>query len=232
VSRVIKHCAVCGGTTFVSEAVIWDELAQEWNLSAEQRAYVNRQQGTRCERCGCSLRSIALAKCITTVTSKGQTFLRWLWSPRTWCQRVLEINGAGDLARWLHRLPLHVSASYPQVDMQQMTFADGSFDVVLHSDTLEHVLDPLAGLRECHRILRSGGWCCFTIPIITQRLSRSRKGLPLSYHGQAAARKQDFAVHTEFGSDCWELVMEAGFDECRIVTAEFPAAQAIAARKP
>ena len=115
--------------------------------------------------------------------------------------------------------------------MQNLPYADGSFDLVLHSDTLEHVSDPLLGLSECHRVLRPGGWCCFTIPIVTKRLTRSRAGMSPSYHGLPADEKHDYQVHTEYGSDFWEQVLAAGFDACCVFTVEFPTAQAIAARK-
>ncbi len=145
--------------------------------------------------------------------------------------RVLELNGAGNLHPWLRRLPRHKAVQFPEVDMQHLPYSDARFDLVLHSDTLEHVPDPLQGLRECHRVLRPGGWCCYTIPIITKRLTRSRIELPPSFHGSPTDEKHDFQVHTEYGSDFWEQVFVAGFDECRLVTVEFPAAQAIAARK-
>ena len=231
-SATVQRCTVCGGTTFTSERVLWESLIQEWQLSPSEAAYIDRQQGTRCVKCGCSLRSLALAKAITSACGSAQTFHRWLRSPRTWMLRVLELNGAGDLHRWLHRLPRYTAGQFPNVDMQALPYADASFDLVLHSDTLEHVPDPMQGLCECHRVLRAGGWCCFTIPIVTQRLTRSRSGLPPSYHGQPTDEKHDFQVHTEYGSDFWEQVLAAGFDECRIVTVEFPSAQAIAARKP
>jgi len=39
-------------------------------------------------------------------------------------------------------------------------------DLIVHSDTLEHVDDPVAALTECRRIATPSGACCFTIPII------------------------------------------------------------------
>jgi SAM-dependent methyltransferase len=228
----VQRCTVCGGKTFTANPVLWEGLIQAWQLTSEEVAMIDRQQGARCVRCGCSLRALALAKAITSACGRGQGLKKWLLTPSTWLLRVLELNGAGDLARYLHRLPRHLSAQFPDVDMQQLPYADSSFDLVLHSDTLEHVPDPLRGLRECLRVLRPGGWCCFTIPIVTRRLSLNRVGLPPSYHGQATTEKPDYLVHTEFGSDFWELVLDAGFDECRVVTVEFPSAQAIAARKP
>jgi ubiquinone/menaquinone biosynthesis C-methylase UbiE len=122
-----------------------------------------------------------------------------------------------------------VEAAYPTVDMLEMPFRDGSFDLVLHSDTLEHVPNPIRGLAECKRVLRAGGACCFTVPIVVGRLTRSRQELPPSYHGSPNARLADYIVHTEYGADAWRHAMEAGFAEVRLIQAEFPAALAIVA---
>lgn len=157
------------------------------------------------------------------------TFQEWVDSPTAQSLKVLELNGAGNLTQFLRRLSGHVEASYPETDMLAMRYADESFDLVLHSDTLEHVPDPVRGLRECRRLLRSGGACCFTIPIVVSRLTRSRDGLRPSYHGGPDDRKSDYIVCTEYGADAWRHVMEAGFVECRLVVAEYPAALALTA---
>ncbi len=40
---------------------------------------------------------------------------------------------------------------------EEIPYSDGEFDVVFCEDVLEHVNDPAAVLRECRRVLRSGG---------------------------------------------------------------------------
>jgi SAM-dependent methyltransferase len=228
----IDHCVICGGRSFSSKEILWDALVQEWSLSDDERHYINRQQGTHCDQCGCNLRSIALAKAIMAVSDFNGLFKSFVWTPRVWMKRLLEVNRIGGISAYLGKLPRRTLAEYPLIDMQSLPFENASFDLVLHSETLEHVPNPLGGLRECLRVLRPGGWCCFTIPIITGRLSRSRNGLSPSFHGQSDTNENDMLVQTEYGCDFWEQVLEAGFDECRIVSVEFPSAQAIAARKP
>lgn len=43
-------------------------------------------------------------------------------------------------------------------------FPDESFDTVLNVHVLEHVVDPVAMVRECHRVLRKDGYAVFLIP--------------------------------------------------------------------
>lgn len=50
-------------------------------------------------------------------------------------------------------------------DLQQLSFADNSLDVLLTSDVMEHVPDALAAEREIVRVLRPGGIYCFTVPL-------------------------------------------------------------------
>jgi len=134
---------------------------------------------------------------------------------------------AGQLTQYLSRLSGHVLGLYPDVDMLALPYAGRTFDLVVHSDTLEHVRRPIDGLAECRRVLRPGGMCAFTVPIIVDRLTSSRDGMPPSYHGFADEEQFGFQVETEYGCDAWKHVALAGFQECRIQVLEYPAAQAL-----
>jgi SAM-dependent methyltransferase len=227
----IETCACCGSHSFATHPVLWTKLINEWGLSPDEAEYIDRQQGVTCKKCGSNLRSIALAKAILETRECRGTFLRFILSPRTWFLRILEINSAGTLTKYLSRLPRRTLATYPEVDMQQMPYESNRFDLIVHSDTLEHVPDPVQGLSECFRVLRPGGFCCFTIPIIIGRPTRTRSGLAPSHHGADKDNKNDYLVQTEYGDDFWLQLFRAGFMECRIVSVEFPSAQAIIARK-
>ena len=144
---------------------------------------------------------------------------------------ILEINEAGHLTSTLKQLDGYVFGAYPHLNMHAIPYESGTFDVVIHSDTLEHIQNPVHALRECRRVLRPGGALCFTVPVIVGRLSRDRSGLPKSYHGDPNLPLDDFVVHTEFGADAWVYIMQAGFDNVSIHSVGYPAATAFVARK-
>jgi SAM-dependent methyltransferase len=229
----VRKCPCCGssaGTIF--EAVMWKGLGEEWGLSEEEYSYIDRQQGERCKECRSNLRSQALAIAVLQAVGFADNFRDFTGSLRGRMLRILEINTAGDLSKFFRRRSRHHLRCYPEIDMMDMrAIADGSFDLVLHSDTLEHVPDPIKALSECHRVLRPGGALCFTIPIVVGRLSRRRDGLPKSYHGSEAESAKDLEVVTEYGADAWRQVLIAGFNECRIISVAHPAAHALVGAK-
>ncbi|WP_246663805.1 class I SAM-dependent methyltransferase [Phyllobacterium sp. SYP-B3895] len=222
-------CAVCGGRSFSHSKVLWDELVAEWGLNLHERDYIDRQQGTVCERCGCNIRSIALADAIKAHWSFTGNFKNFVREHSD--LDVLEINEASGLTRWLSEMPNRHLAEYPQIDMQQMAIPDASFDLVVHSDTLEHVPAPILALSECKRVLRDEGLLAFTVPIIVDRLTLSRVGLKKSYHGSSENRSADFLVHTEYGANAWQQLIEAGFSSIQIHTFDYPAGIAMSASK-
>ncbi len=88
-------------------------------------------------------------------------------------------------------------------DLQQTSFADETFDIILTSEVFEHIPDAIKAEREVVRILKKGGFYCFTVPFMPYaehdeiRASLDVNGqvihhAPPEYHGNA--------VHPEDGS--------------------------------
>lgn len=225
------QCGVCGGSSFTSRRILWDQLANDWQLSSEERAYIDRQQAETCDQCGSNLRSIALANALRAFMGSRAPLCELVVSEAARQMRILEINEAGNLTPVLKSFGGYTFGAYPEVDMHALPFADGSFDVVIHSDTLEHIPNPVHALSECRRVLKPEGALCFTVPMVVGRLSRSRQGLPLSFHGNAATMAEDWAVQTEFGADAWTYVMAAGFTEVSLHSIGYPAGIAMLARR-
>ena len=124
---------------------------------------------------------------------------------------VIEVNAAGTLTPYLQLLPRHALHAFPEIDLQSLNFADDSIEVIIHSDTLEHVPDSKVALKESHRVLKPGGRLFYTVPIVVGRMTRKRNGLPASYHGKPGVPRPDYTVQTEYGADFWCEIFEAGF---------------------
>jgi ubiquinone/menaquinone biosynthesis C-methylase UbiE len=146
-------------------------------------------------------------------------------------RKILEINEAGNLTNNLKLFKNYTFGTYPKLDIHAIPYPNDTFDLVIHSDTLEHVPHPIHGLKECLRVLKPGGALCFTIPIVISRLTRNRTGLRGSFHGNSKTDANDFSVQTEYGADFWTQLIDAGFDNVTLHTYEYPSGISILARK-
>ena len=224
------QCSVCGGRNFTRHSVLWQRLIDEWQISPYEAAYVDRQQGETCTSCGANLRSIALSNAIRCALGTDMMLNAYATSSQARDISILEINMAGSLTPTLKQFGRYVFGAYPEVDMHAIPYDAGTFDLIVHSDTLEHVPNPVHALAECRRVLKEGGTLCFTVPTIVDRMSRDRRGLPHSYHGDPETATDDLIVRTEFGADCWTYVVQAGFSNVTMHAVEYPCAIAIAAK--
>jgi len=232
------HCSICGASEFVHRPVLWEELIAQWQLAPDEAAYINRQQGSFCAHCGGNLRSIALAQALLVALqttprqdSTLQQRMAGLVAGGDNNPALLEINEAGTLSPLLRQLPGYHFGAYPELDMHAIPYPDESFDLVVHSDTLEHIPNPIHALQECRRVLKPGGQLCMTVPTVVGRMSRDRNGLSKSFHGVPATSSDDYIVHTEFGADTWTYLLRAGFTEVSTHCVDYPAGIAYSARR-
>jgi SAM-dependent methyltransferase len=94
-------------------------------------------------------------------------------------------------------------------NLERLTFADASFDLVVTQDVMEHILDPAAALSEIARTLVPGGFHVFTVPFYDRqetlvRATRTPQGIeylePPQYHGNPIDGRGSL-VTREWGSD-------------------------------
>lgn len=89
---------------------------------------------------------------------------------------VLGISGIEYFLDYIDKSANVVNVNYPEIDMQNLPFADNTYDYVISDQVIEHVTDPKKGLMECHRILKKGG-----IGIHTSCFINSYHPIPIDY---------------------------------------------------
>ena len=106
--------------------------------------------------------------------------------------------------------------------MENQTFGDAEFDIVIHLDVMEHLFDPFRALAEIYRTLRPGGTCIFTTPtypgrtLSEQVAFRQSNGIRIvgepEYHGNPQ-NKDGSLVTWRYGYDLPYLIgARTGFE--------------------
>ncbi len=225
------HCPLCGGRFFLR--ISWDLL------------------GTRCLRCAASPISMALgsvvarrvpefaSRRICELSSRGPFF--------EFLTRQIRIGG-GELvsSEYFDDLPTGEWRDGVQCqDVQQLTYASGSFGLCTSTEVMEHVPDDGRGFAELYRVLSAEGWLVFTVPLhdsdrtverAVLEAGQVRHLLTPTYHDDFIRGSGRVLVYRDYGRDLVDRLGEAGFAEVEIIPVADPAnlgslAQVLAARK-
>jgi SAM-dependent methyltransferase len=106
-------------------------------------------------------------------------------------------------------------------DLERLSFADATIDVMLSSDVLEHVADAYRAHRDIFRVLRRGGMHIFTVPFMAGERDevRARRvegriehlSEPI-YHGDPLRPGQGILVWRIFSGEMLTRLREIGFE--------------------
>lgn len=111
-------------------------------------------------------------------------------------------------------------------DVQQLTYADCSFDLCSSTEVFEHVPDDEKGFSEIFRVLKPGGWVVFTVPLGQHIITVERAILATQggiqhlrspeYHGDPLSGTP-ILVFRNYGKDVCQRLLAAGFRCAKIV---------------
>ena len=240
--RRFGQCDVCGrfGPWLYQRRVIPPKLEELWGLTPPLAVALARKESMSCAWCGAKLRARRLARVllehylIGSPPAPARSVAAWVRSHEARELRIAEVNEIEGLHRELQHLPRLASSEFlPGVpsgceyngvrieDLTKLTYPDASFEVVLTSETLEHVHDLGAALSEIRRVLVPGGRHIFTIPVLPgiletfPRASARPDGAGienLAPEIRHPGGDAGYLVFTEFGADLSDILKAAGFE--------------------
>ena len=232
------YCVVCGNQSIFrfDPTIITPQLREAWGISERLVEAFNRKESMFCGSCGSSLRVRRLAAVLmqTFAERSGlscKSFAELLENKGFRDLKMAEINACGALhsylkdhpnlsySEWLpHAEPGEVHDGVRCEDLQRLTYPDNYFDIILTSETLEHVPDPGKAWHEIFRTLKDGGYHIFTIPVLLSLPTSVRRAnlvdgkrenlLAPAYHG--AWGSENMFVYTDFGADLVEKLNGIG----------------------
>ncbi|MGE3818827.1 MAG: class I SAM-dependent methyltransferase, partial [Isosphaeraceae bacterium] len=234
------RCQVCGRFTawLYRRRVVSPRLEELWGLTARLAKALARKESLDCARCGAKLRARRIATVLLELYPVGNpprpaaSVWEWVRSAEARTLQVAEINRVDGLHDVLIALPLLTYSDFfpgagpgemidgvRSEDLTQLTFADESFDLVVTSESLEHVPDLDAALSEIRRVLVPGGRHLFTVPLLPgvrstfRRMSLAPDGTLTRHTVEIRHPGGDtgYPVFTEFGADLTKLLESAGF---------------------
>lgn len=263
VHRRFEHCPVCGRyrPMLYRRRVIPRRLEELWGLTPSLANALARKESCDCAACGAKLRCRRIAEVVLSLYPVGDppapaaSLARWVDDERVRALRIAEINRIDGLHDRLMGLPRFESSDYRpgaepgaiidgvrSEDLMRLTYPDAAFDLVLTSESLEHVPDLDAALAEIHRVLAPGGRHVFTVPVLPNTRHTFPRAIvrPDGSIEDLATRiahpggDWGYPVFTELGADLPEILERAGFEvEVRHgPTTEDNLAQVYVCRKP
>lgn len=103
-------------------------------------------------------------------------------------------------------------------NLESLTYADETFDLIITQDVFEHVYHPAKAFKEINRVLKPGGMHIFTVPMTGGDRTTSRVSfdgdsmfnlLEPIYHDNPIDPDGGALVITDWGNDICEIIEES-----------------------
>jgi SAM-dependent methyltransferase len=188
------YCPVCGG-----------------HYRGFQTAHLHKRPNSKCPVCGTAERHR-----LAWVFLQRKTNL-FDGTPR----RLLHVAPNRALAYRLKRTPhldyltanIEGSRAMVQMDVMDIQYPDESFDAIMCSHVLEHVVDDRQALREFFRVLRPGGWAALMVPVLVDTTYEDPSITDPAERERVFGQSDHVRI---YGPDFADRVAEAGFNVSRL----------------
>ncbi len=125
----------------------------------------------KCSKCGSVPRERAIMAAIEMIKPKWRELEihEASPSPRATSLRLKTECKRYSFSQFDEKLPRggeHPTAKWRNEDLEDLTFADKTFDLFVLQDVFEHVFNPDKALKEIERVLRPGGALVMTVPLV------------------------------------------------------------------
>lgn len=240
VHRRLGRCEVCGDWSLFRREprAIPQRLIDVWALTPAETEALITKETLGCVRCGAKLRARRIALAVMErfpdpEQARPESFRDWLKSDTAQRLTIAELNRIDGLHEQL--AVDHPGLSYAEFlegvapgtvvegvrceTLSGLTYPDAAFDLVLTSETLEHVPDLDRALSEIARVLRPDGWHICTVPL-RRELERSyRRARPVEGASPELLTESvshpggdwGYFVYNELGQDFAARMEAAGF---------------------
>lgn len=235
--RRFEHCDVCGRfrPMLYGRRIIPRRLEELSGLTPRLAEALARKESSICTACGAKLRGRRLARVVLDLYPVGNppapagSLARWVERPEARSLHVAEINRIDGIHDVLTHLDHFETSDYQpdppaegvrSEDLTRLSYPDASFDLMLTSETLEHVPDLDAALEEIRRVLRPGGRHVFTVPVLPGTVQTFPRAI-LSPDGRITdlaprichpGGDWGYPVFTELGTDLPDRLRLLGFE--------------------
>lgn len=170
-----------------------------------------------CSNCGSIPRERALMHAIETYYPDFRDLLIHESSPggRGASLKLAEQCGKYTASHFDRSVPRGSIAStgYQSEDLQQLTFENESFDLVVTQDVVEHLFEPEKAFAEITRILKPGGAHIFTVPLVN-KINKSERCASINADGKIQHLTDPEYHGNPIDSSGSLVTMRWGYDIC------------------
>ncbi len=222
--RTSGFCCVCGTHTRFLTSFMYST-----GNTPDGRPMPNWREHMQCEHCGLVNRMRAALNVLHTyappetgsqiyITERLTKTYQWL------AERYPTLQGSEYFG------PSHQPGSMVDgirhEDVMNLSFTEGSFDLVLSFDVLEHVPNPYRAFCDLYRVLKPGGVLIFSVPISSDsaadivRATLEKDGtithhMPAEYHGNPVDPEGGALCFRYFGWEMLDKLRSLGFRSVR-----------------